>query len=221
MKVLSAIQPSFFPWPGYFDMIEQSDVFIYYDHVQFDKNGWRNRNYFLINKIEKLISLPVFYQNLEKKIKDTKISNPSKSLEKIYKSLYFNYKKEKSFNNIDKLILKNIVDIRFDNLSIFNIFFTDKICDYLNIKTPRYKSSDFENIKDKNLNLINLCKKFECNIYLSGLSAQNYLNIELFEKNKIKIIWHDYQKIYKEKINFEYKRNLSMLHHILMNDFIL
>ena len=48
MKVLSAIQPSFFPWPGYFDMIEQSDVFIYYDHVQFDKNGWRNRNYFLI-----------------------------------------------------------------------------------------------------------------------------------------------------------------------------
>ena len=48
MKVLSAVQPSFFPWPGFFDLIKESDVFLHYDHVQFDKNGWRNRNYFKI-----------------------------------------------------------------------------------------------------------------------------------------------------------------------------
>lgn len=221
MKILSAIQPTFFPWPGYFDIIKQSDVFVYYDHVQFDKNGWRNRNYFLINKNEKLISLPVFHKNLEKKIKDTEISNPSKSLEKIYKTIYFNYKKEKNFENINKLILKNIVDLSFDNLSTFNIFFTNKICDYLNIKTSRYKSSDLKNIKDKNLNLINLCKQFECNSYLSGTNAKNYLNTDLFKKNKIEIKWHDYQNTYKNKIKFNYQKNLSMLHHILLGDFTL
>ena len=76
MKILSAIQPSFFPWPGYFDIIKQSNVFLYYDHVQFDKNGWRNRNYFKINDNRKLITLPIIHNNLLKKINETEIFVP-------------------------------------------------------------------------------------------------------------------------------------------------
>ena len=44
MSTLVAIQPSFLPWLGYFDLIKKSSIFIFYDHVQYDKNGWRNRN---------------------------------------------------------------------------------------------------------------------------------------------------------------------------------
>ena len=40
----AVIQPSYIPWRGYFDMIGRSDVFVFYDDVQFDKHGWRNRN---------------------------------------------------------------------------------------------------------------------------------------------------------------------------------
>ena len=44
MPTVSILQPSYLPWIGYFDQINRSDVFIFYDDVQYDKHGWRNRN---------------------------------------------------------------------------------------------------------------------------------------------------------------------------------
>ena len=38
------LQPSYIPWRGYFDQIQKSDVFVFYDDVQYDTRGWRNRN---------------------------------------------------------------------------------------------------------------------------------------------------------------------------------
>ncbi len=38
------LQPSYIPWRGYFHQIQKADVFIFYDDVQYDKHGWRNRN---------------------------------------------------------------------------------------------------------------------------------------------------------------------------------
>lgn len=38
------LQPGYLPWLGFFDQMRRADVFVYYDDVQFDKNGWRNRN---------------------------------------------------------------------------------------------------------------------------------------------------------------------------------
>ena len=38
------LQPSYIPWRGYFHQIRNADVFIFYDDVSFDKDGWRNRN---------------------------------------------------------------------------------------------------------------------------------------------------------------------------------
>ena len=38
------LQPSYLPWRGYFHQIQKADVFVFYDDVQVDKHGWRNRN---------------------------------------------------------------------------------------------------------------------------------------------------------------------------------
>ena len=38
------LQPGYLPWLGFFDQLRRADVFVYYDDVQFDKHGWRNRN---------------------------------------------------------------------------------------------------------------------------------------------------------------------------------
>ncbi len=38
------LQPAYIPWRGFFHLIQKADVFVFYDDVQYDRRGWRNRN---------------------------------------------------------------------------------------------------------------------------------------------------------------------------------
>ena len=98
MKTLAAIQPSFIPWRGYFDIINKSDIFVFYDHVQYDKNGLRNRNRILVKNQIKWLTLPVKKAKLGTKIKDIKIHNPKFELNKIKRIIYEAYNNHPNFN---------------------------------------------------------------------------------------------------------------------------
>ncbi len=54
------LQPSYIPWRGYFDQIFRSDLFVFYDDVQYDKRGWRNRNQIKTPNGKQWLSIPVY-----------------------------------------------------------------------------------------------------------------------------------------------------------------
>ena len=41
---ISIHQPQYFPWLPYFSKIAMSDIFVFLDKVQYQKNGLQNRN---------------------------------------------------------------------------------------------------------------------------------------------------------------------------------
>ena len=53
------LQPSYIPWRGYFDQIRRADLFIFYDDVQYDKHGWRNRNQIKTPQGKQWLTIPV------------------------------------------------------------------------------------------------------------------------------------------------------------------
>jgi len=53
------LQPSYIPWRGYFDQIRRADLFVFYDDVQYDKRGWRNRNQIKTSTGKKWLTIPV------------------------------------------------------------------------------------------------------------------------------------------------------------------
>src|SRR5580698_9658355 len=53
------LQPSYIPWRGYFHQIQKADLFIFYDDVNFDKDGWRNRNRIKTAQGTKWLTIPV------------------------------------------------------------------------------------------------------------------------------------------------------------------
>src|SRR5580704_6161585 len=53
------LQPSYIPWRGYFHQIQRADLFIFYDDVNFDKDGWRNRNRVKTANGTKWLTIPV------------------------------------------------------------------------------------------------------------------------------------------------------------------
>lgn len=56
---LAIMQPYFLPYIGYFQLIAAVDLFVIYDHIKYTKKGWINRNRFLLNGSDAMISLPL------------------------------------------------------------------------------------------------------------------------------------------------------------------
>jgi hypothetical protein len=50
-------QPYFFPYLGYYQLVESSDLFVFYDDVAYINKGWINRNKILINGKDQFITL--------------------------------------------------------------------------------------------------------------------------------------------------------------------
>lgn len=94
-KLITINQPNFFPYLGYFHMINKSDIFVFYNHVQYDKNSWRNRNRFLINNKFSWITVPIVHETIKKKISDTKLFRYKNFYEKFFKTLHQFYIKKK------------------------------------------------------------------------------------------------------------------------------
>jgi hypothetical protein len=58
MKV-GIMQPYFFPYIGYFQLINAVDKFVVYDNIEYTKKGWINRNRILVNGTDSYITLPL------------------------------------------------------------------------------------------------------------------------------------------------------------------
>ena len=78
MKSCIITQSNYIPWKGYFDSINQVDIFVIYDDMQYTKRDWRNRNYIKTPQGLKWLSIPVEVSGkFHQKINETLISDKS------------------------------------------------------------------------------------------------------------------------------------------------
>ncbi|MCS6955190.1 MAG: WbqC family protein [Candidatus Calescibacterium sp.] len=192
MKKIAIIQSNYIPWKGYFDIINMVDEFIIYDTEQYTKRDWRNRNRIKTPQGLLWLTVPVevkgkFYQ----KIMDVKIADKDWN-KKHWRTIIYNYSKSKYFKQYKDLFEELYLNCKEEYLSNINYRFIISINQILGIKTPIKWSSEFEISGDKSEKLLSICKQAKADIYLSGPSAKNYLNVELFIQNGIKVEWMDY-----------------------------
>ena len=53
------MQPHYFPWSGYFNLMSKVETYVFLDNVQFSKNSWQSRNQLIINDQKKWIMIPL------------------------------------------------------------------------------------------------------------------------------------------------------------------
>jgi glutaredoxin-related protein len=195
-KKIAIIQSSYIPWKGYFDIINKVDEFVLFDDVQFTRRDWRNRNLIKTPKGRKWLTIPVFTKNnYTEKIKNIKVVSPSWA-KNHWKTLVQYYQKAPhfyAFADLIKSLYENAEKEVF--LSRINYIFIKNINDILGIKTNLVWSSDImgnKKIKDKTEKLIYICKKMNAYTYISGPSANNYMDESLFAQQNIKVEWMDY-----------------------------
>ena len=74
MNKSAIMQPTFFPWTGYFDLIDEVDTFVFLDDVQFDYRSWQHKNN-IKDLSNKNLTLTVPVLNGQKKQKKMKSIN--------------------------------------------------------------------------------------------------------------------------------------------------
>ena len=195
MKIFIS-QPTFFPWLGYFDMISQVDKFIVLDDVDYSHQSWQNRNNFKTPDGLGLFTIPTRSKNESKLIRYIEIDNPEFVKKKFIKFISSNYGKSKFFNHY-KDDFYNVVDIAFSYNNIFqlNFEFIKWIMKTLNLRVPLHLSSELKLETKKIQKVIDICKYFNADEYLTTIGSKAYMvgNENLFQKDNIRLVYHNYK----------------------------
>jgi len=215
LTTLVVLQPSYLPWLGYFDQMRRADFFVWYDDVQFDKNGWRNRNRIKGPKGPLWLTVPVrrkgrALQLINAVEIDDRQSWRRKhllSVEQLYARAPF----------CDTILprLAQILNKPWERLVDLDIATTNWMAGELAIATPRFRASELGVEGDRNGRLIDLCRHFRATRYLSGDSARDYLDVGRFQAAGIEVIWHSYQHPSYPQLHGDFMPHLSAVDLLL------
>jgi hypothetical protein len=217
---LAVMQPYFFPYIGYFQLISVVDKFIIYDDVNYINRGWINRNNILINGKAGLITLPLCNATQNRYIKDIVPDFQNKQRDNILRTIEHSYKKSSYFNAVFN-ILNNLFNIKSVSISEFNYICIQSICDYLGITTKLIPSSTiYENIELSGQNrIIDICKKENASSYFNPIGGTELYDKECFRKEGLDIYFIKTNTIvYKQYKNSDkFVPNLSVIDLIMNN----
>lgn len=190
MKV-GVIQSSFIPWRGFFDFISSVDLFVFYDDIQYSKGSWRNRNRIKTVRGLDWLTVPIKNKKLSQLICETRINYSIPWFTKHVRVLELNYREAPFLSDILNIFSK-IEAQPFNTISELNIYLISEICLYLDISTPTINSAELNLKGSKTDRLIELMTKVKGSTYLSGPSADNYLDKQAFINAGISLEYKTY-----------------------------
>ena len=190
------LQPTYLPWMGYFEMIDASEIFVVFDHVQFVKKSWHQRNKIKGPNGEILLTVPVRKMPRQSRICDIEIcyegSNP---LEKHWEVISRTYNKARYFKDYES-VFAGVYSERPKYLRDLNVRIITTICKLLGIKTEIVFSSELklaeENL-DKSEKITALCEKVGITYLYDAKGAQEFIDISTFAGKSIAIAFQNYE----------------------------
>ncbi len=217
---VAVMQPYIFPYLGYFNLIEASDLFVFYDDVNFVKKGWIHRNRILLNGKDFLFTIPLNNASQNKFINEIDTKFDEKWRQKFFKNIRFAYQKAPFYEPVSELIQKQInKNTKISDLGIQSI---QAVYDFLGLSFNYCKSSEkFSNTKgmDRADRLISITKQ---------VGGQNYINLEggrklyekvYFEKKGINLKFLESSlPSYKQGKQKEFIKGLSIIDILMYND---
>jgi hypothetical protein len=218
-KKIAIMQPYFFPYIGYFQLLNSVDEFIIYDNIQYTKKGWINRNRILVNNKYQLITLPIkkdsdYLNVVERKLSESWDKDKNKMLNVIKSS----YSKSPYFQETIELISKCLNN---PEINLFRFLYDSivLISNYLDIKTPIIISSTINanhNLKSQD-KVLSLCKEQNAEIYINSIGGVELYDKKTFKQNNIDLYFIKPNPINYKQFNNEFIPWLSIIDTMMFN----
>lgn len=195
--IVSIHQPDYISYLGYFYKISQSDAFVFLDDAQFSNDNMHHWNRIKTPQGECRLKIPV-EQHLGDLINQVRTKDELNWKEKHLKTIEMNYKKAPFFSELFPQF-KELLTKEYLSLSELNIAINTWIIDGFGFKAKLYKSSDMDINSFREERVIDIVKKLDGDVYISGNGARAYQVDEHFVENGIKLVYTDYRPIeYKQ-----------------------
>lgn len=193
MKKIAILQSNYIPWKGVFDMMNQVDIFVFEDDVQYTKQDWRNRNKILTDVGTRWITVPIVNGNkVGQLIYDVEICNNENWQQKHYNKFKTYYSKAPYFKDYEWILEDIYVLRKWNKLSDLNIYFNKLIAKLLNLPTEFVYSKELDIKSKKDDRVIEICKKLGANHYISGPAAKDYIIPKKFKDEGIHLEYIEY-----------------------------
>lgn len=211
-RCLVIMQPTFIPWAGYFNLIQQAEDFIFLDDVQLEKQSWQTRNRLIISGQSTWISLQIKHEALEQRILDTELLNRAHWCKKLERSFIHSYSKHPYFSDAFD-VLKIIIDPSLTNLTSLNVSVIRFIISNLGLSTKIHRTSELDIQGIRTERLASLCDQFKAKEYLSPKGAAEYLLADGFQNiTKTQLRFQDFQpQPYQQIGTRDFVSHLSIL----------
>ena len=214
------MQPYFFPYIGYFQLINAVDEFVIYDNIEFTKKGWINRNRILVNGTDAYVSLPIkkdsdYLPVNERFLADTWEVERKKLLNRIKES----YRKAPHFIET-YTVLEKCIMYEDRNLFKFILHSVQTVMQYLKIDTKLVVSSSVpidHQLKSQD-KVTAICKERGADIYINPIGGLELYDKETFKKSNLELQFHKANNISYSQFNNEFIPWLSIIDLMMFND---
>lgn len=216
---VAIMQPYFFPYLGYFQLVQAADHFVFYDDVMFIKKGWINRNRILMHGNDFLFSIPLEKQSQHKSIRQSTLAYgtefPSKWLQQIESA----YKKAAHYQEVLELIHRVIQEkpASIADLAAKSVMETWA---YLGLEQKFYMSSELKTKPDvdRALRLIHITQELGDSHYINAVNGQALYDKPFFAAQGVQLDFLSPKlQPYPQGNQSEFMAGLSMIDVLMWN----
>ncbi|MFR9166878.1 MAG: WbqC family protein [Dysgonomonas sp.] len=214
---LGIMQPYFFPYIGYFQLMNAVDKYVIYNDVNYIKGGWINRNRILLNGNDFLLNIQLKGASPHKKINEISINDNRTS---ILKTITQAYRKAPYYDNTYPL-LEEIINYKTDNLSDFLANSLKSLASYLNFNTEIILSSEIEKnneLKGQN-KVLSICNILKASEYYNAIGGRELYSVEDFKDKGIDLYFLKTQPIEYQQFDNQFISNLSIIDVMMFNSY--
>lgn len=186
MKV-AIMQPYFFPYIGYFQLMKAVDVFVFYDDAQYMKGGWVNRNRVLVDGKPHWFTVPIEKAAHVLPINKRTYAADEKIRARLLKTVEGIYARAPFFEDTFRLV-ENAFSLASDNVAEFNSSSLVHCADKFGITVTFVASSSLgESAKGGQERVLDICRRIGATVYVNPIGGRLLYDGAAFEKEGIQL----------------------------------
>ncbi|MGH7345890.1 MAG: WbqC family protein [Candidatus Rokuibacteriota bacterium] len=212
-------QPHYLPWLGYFAKWAAADLFVFLDTVQYEKNGWQNRNRIKTREGPRWLTVPV-RAKLGTPIRDVRVDSTQPWRARHVAAIEHAYGGAPCWGRY-RDELHALYDRGWERLAPVAVASAEWLAGKLGLATPTRLASDIElpeTVKgDATARLVALCRAVGADTYLAGRDGARYMDIGQFTAAGIAVETQEYEHPVYTQEHGEFVPSLSALDLLLMH----